>query len=118
LTKPSTAALRRIRERLATEVRSLRGANAEAVIARLNPIIKGWAAYYRGVVSSKAFARLDNHRWRLTYKWAKDSHSDKPRNWIVKRYFGKFNPSRQDKWVFGHRDSGGFIPPLVPILKS
>jgi RNA-directed DNA polymerase len=61
LTKPSTTALRRIRERLATEVRSLHGANAEAVIARLNPIIKGWAAYYRIGVSKRAFFALDHH---------------------------------------------------------
>src|SRR5450759_5213621 len=46
LIKPSKAALRRIRERLRTEMRALRGANATAVIARLNPIIRGWAAYY------------------------------------------------------------------------
>ena len=37
LIKPSTAAQRRIRERLRTEMRSLRGANARAVIKRLNP---------------------------------------------------------------------------------
>jgi len=61
------------------------------------------------VVSSQAFARLDNHMWRLTYKWAKHSHSNKPRNWIVKRYFGQFNPSRQDHWVFGDRDSGAYL---------
>jgi RNA-directed DNA polymerase len=109
LIKPSKAAMRRIRERLTAEVKALRGANAAAVIAKLNPIIKGWAAYYRGVVSSKAFARLDNHMWRLTYKWAKHSHSNKPRNWIVKRYFGQFNPSRQDHWVFGDRDSGAYL---------
>ena len=59
LIKPSTAALRRIRKRLTVEVRALRGANALAVIAALNPIIRGWAAYYRNVVSSRAFAQLE-----------------------------------------------------------
>ena len=41
LIKPSKAAVRRIRERLRTEARSLRGTNAQAVIARLNPIVRG-----------------------------------------------------------------------------
>jgi RNA-directed DNA polymerase len=36
LIKPSKAAVRRIRERPRTEVWSRRGANAQAVIARLN----------------------------------------------------------------------------------
>jgi RNA-directed DNA polymerase len=47
--------------------------------------------------------------WKLTYKRAKHSHPNKPKSWIVKRYFGKSNPSRQDKWVFGHRDSGAYL---------
>ncbi len=41
LIKPSKAAVRRLRERLAAEMRTLRGGNAMAVIARLNPIIRG-----------------------------------------------------------------------------
>ena len=109
LIKPSKAAVKRIRERLRTELRSLRGANAQAVIARLNPIIRGWPAYYRTVVSSEIFAALDHYLWKLTYKWAKHSHPNKPARWIVRRYFGKFCKSRNDQWVFGDRDSGAYM---------
>jgi RNA-directed DNA polymerase len=109
LIKPSTAAQRRIRERLRTEMRSLRGSNARAVIKRLNPIIRGWAAYYRGVVSSEIFHALDSHLWKLAYKWAVFSHSNKPKRWVVDRYFGQFNKSRRDRWVFGDRDSGAYL---------
>jgi RNA-directed DNA polymerase len=101
LIKPSAAAVNRVRERLAAETRSLRGSNAAAVIARLNPIIRGWAAYYRGVVSSRTFNRLDMYLWRLTYKWAKVSHPNKSKKWIARRYFGRFNKFRNDRWVFG-----------------
>ena len=109
LIKPSKAALRRIRERLRTEMRALRGANAFAVVKRLNPIIRGWAAYYRTVVSSKIFQALDAYVWKLAYKWAKHSHPSKPKRWIVSRYFGAFNTSRRDRWVFGDRDSGAYL---------
>ncbi len=40
LIKPSQAAVRRIRQRIAAELRSLQGSNAVAVIRRLNPIIR------------------------------------------------------------------------------
>jgi RNA-directed DNA polymerase len=109
LTKPSKDALRRIRKRLSQEVTALRGANADAVIARLNPIITGWAAYYRIGVSKRAFGALDAHLWRLAWKWARFSHPNKPRRWIIARYFGMFNPARQDKWVFGSRDTGFYL---------
>src|SRR5829696_3159619 len=69
--KPSKAAARRIRERLRTEMRALRGANAAAVLQRLNPIIRGWAAYYRTVVSKHAFTTLDAYVWWLAFKWGR-----------------------------------------------
>jgi RNA-directed DNA polymerase len=109
LIKPSKTAVKRIRERLRTELRSLRGANAQAVIARLNPIIRGWSAYYRTVVSSHTFTALDHYLWKLTYKWAKHSHPNKPVRWIIRRYFGRFCKSRNDQWVFGDRDSGAYM---------
>jgi RNA-directed DNA polymerase len=109
LITPSQAAVRRIRERLRDELRSLHGSNAAAVLKRLNPIIRGWAAYYRTQVSSKTFSKLDSYLWRLTFKWAKRSHSTKPAYWVFARYFGKFNKARQDRWVFGDRQTGGYL---------
>jgi RNA-directed DNA polymerase len=109
LIKPSTAAIRRLRKRLATEMRILRGGNAIAVIAKLNPIIRGWAAYYRGVVSSRIFSSLDDYLWKLSYKWATWRHGNKPKHWIVGRYYGKHNKFRNDNWVFGDRDSGAYL---------
>ncbi len=109
LIKPSKAAVQRIRKRLAAEMLALRGANAEAVLVRLNPIIRGWSAYYRSVVSSEVFNALDNYVWTLTFKWARYSHSNKSRHWVVDRYFGQFNRSRRARWVFGDRDSGAYL---------
>jgi RNA-directed DNA polymerase len=109
LIRPSKAAVRRIRERLRTELRSLRGSNAQAVIKRLNPIIRGWAAYYRTQVSSQTFKALDQYLWQLTYRWALLGHRNKSRPWVFARYFGKFNRSRQDRWVFGDRKSGAYM---------
>jgi RNA-directed DNA polymerase len=108
LTKPGKEAMRRIRERLSDEATAMRGANADALIARLNPIT-GWAAYYRIGVSKHAYGTLDAHLWRLTWKWANFSHPNKPRRWIITRHFGMFNPARQDKWVLGSRETGFYL---------
>ena len=60
-------------------------------------------------MSSLAYNRLDAHVWRLAWKWARHAHPDKPRHWVTTRYFGMFNPSRNDKWVFGSRDTGHYL---------
>src|SRR4051794_2080152 len=80
LIKPSQAAVRRIRGRLAAEVRSLNGGNAIAVIRRLNPIIRGWAGYYRGVVSKEVFSAVDHYLWGRLYRWALRAHPNKSRH--------------------------------------
>jgi RNA-directed DNA polymerase len=109
LIKPSKAAVKRIKARLTAEMRALRGHNAREVIIRLNPVIRGWSAYYRHCVSSTVFDALDDHLWKLTYKWAMWTHPHKGKRWIVRRYFGRFVPSRRDRWVFGDRDSGAYL---------
>jgi RNA-directed DNA polymerase len=119
LIKPSTAAAQQIRERLRTEMRAVRGSNAAAVLAALTPIIRGWAAYYRGVVSSRTFKSLDDYMWKLTYKWATHGHANKSRTWVVTRYFGKFNKFRNDHWVFGDAVSGAYLVKFAwtPIVR-
>jgi RNA-directed DNA polymerase len=109
LIKPSQAAVRRIRQRLAAEVRSLDGSNALAVIRRLNPIIRGWAGYYRSVVSKEVFSAVDHYLWGRLYGWALRAHPNKSRRWVATRYFGLFNSSRDNRWVFGDRDSGIYL---------
>src|SRR3984885_5716129 len=92
LIKPSKAAGKRIKARLTAEMKALRGHNAQMVLIRLNPIIRGWSAYYRHCVSSKVFDALDDHMWKLTYKWANWTHPHKGKRWIVRKYFGRFVP--------------------------
>ena len=108
LIKPSQAAIKRVRERLASDLRAMRDGNAMGVIATLNPS-SGWAAYYWGVVSSSVFGSLDHYLWHITYKWSTLRYNNEPKRWIVGRYFGKFNNFRNDHWVFGDRGSGACL---------
>jgi RNA-directed DNA polymerase len=52
---------------------------------------------------------LDHYLWHITYKWATWRHENKPKRWIVSRYFGKYCKFRNDHWVFGDRDSGACL---------
>jgi RNA-directed DNA polymerase len=109
LIKPSKEAVARIRRRLHAEVTALHGANAAVLLRKLNPIVRGWSAYYRNVVSKEIFASLDSYLWTLTSRWAVRMHSNKSKRWVMARYFGRFNTARADRWVFGDRDSGAYL---------
>jgi hypothetical protein len=70
LIKPSKAAVKRIKRKLAERMRRLRGQNVAAVLAEICPITRGWASFYRSMVSKKTFNSVDDYLWKLTYKWA------------------------------------------------
>ena len=107
--QPSKAAVKPIRARLTTEMRALRGHNAREVLIRMNPIIRGWSAYYRHFVSSKVFDALDDLMWKLTYKWATWTHPPQGETPGSPQLLRQVRPPRRDRWVFGDRDSGAYL---------
>jgi RNA-directed DNA polymerase len=109
LTKPSRDALKKIRRQIADELRVLRGASPAEVIAKMNPIIRGQANYFRPGVSKKAYQNLDHHLWQYLYTWARRRHPTKSRTWVIARYFGSFHPTRHNRWVFGDRETGAYL---------
>jgi RNA-directed DNA polymerase len=108
--RPSKAACNRLRKTLRTEMRALRGANSGAVLKKFSPIVRGWTAYYRGCASFEVFCSMDHYMFKLLYKWAKRGHENRSGLWIKRHYFGRFNKSRRDNWVFGDRKSGAHLP--------
>ena len=64
-------------------------AKVHSVTEHLNPILRGWANYYRFVCSKEVFHRIQNTLGWVLWKWAKRRHPNKPRDWIYKEYFGK-----------------------------
>ena len=57
------------------------------VIKKLNPVIRGWANYYRHAASKETFNRMDHRIWQMLWRWAKRRHPNKPSKWVKARYF-------------------------------
>ena len=76
----------------------------EAVIAHLNPIIRGWGNYYRHGTSQRAFSYADHEIFKALWKWALRRHSKrvgkqkgKGKDWVRRKYF---KPANGRKWSF------------------
>lgn len=106
LIKPSNKSVQKIRDNLRDEWFKLQGSNVSAVIQKLNPIIRGWANYFRIGVASVTFAKLDNWMFHRELRYANHTHPTKPAHWKKGKYWGRLNPSRKDNWVFGNRKTG------------
>jgi RNA-directed DNA polymerase len=109
LIKPSKKAVLGKVAELRDEWLALRGHSVEAVLWKLNPIIRGWANYNRRVVSSRTFNKLDAWMYHRARRYAKHTHPKKSWEWRRNRYWGRWNKEREDDWVFGDKHSGRYL---------
>lgn len=86
LIKPSKDAVARFHDRLRLEWANLRGQNADTVMRRLNPILRGWGNYYKHVVSSRIFSQVDNFNYWRSRRWMNKTHPNKKEHWKTNRY--------------------------------
>src|SRR5947208_3391483 len=64
-----------------------RQAPAGKVIGDLNPVIRGWANYYRYCAAKETFSKVRHRQWQMLWRWAKRRHPGKPSRWVKRRYF-------------------------------
>jgi RNA-directed DNA polymerase len=109
LIKPSKQSVAAKRGELRDVWRQLRGHPVHAVLSRLNPIVRGWAAYFRTAVSSRVFQQMDDWMYRRAVCYARHRHPNKPAYWRSAKYWGKLNPQRDDVWVFGDKQTRHYL---------
>jgi len=102
LIKPSKESIRKFVEKISQTIKGGKGWSQELLIAKLNPIIRGWTNYHLSVVSSETFHKLDHMIWKLLWKWAKRRHPNKSQKWTANKYWKQSNTRR---WNFQTENS-------------
>ena len=87
--KPSVKSQKALRQKVKDQLQRFRTAPQAAVIRQLNPILRGWANYHRYGMSHETFQALDYWLWRRVWVWAMRRHPQKPKRWILERYFSR-----------------------------
>uniref|UniRef100_UPI0025EDF50E group II intron reverse transcriptase n=1 Tax=Okeania sp. SIO2F4 TaxID=2607790 RepID=UPI0025EDF50E len=89
LIKPSSKSVKTHYRKLAEICDSNKSAPLRALIAKLNPVIRGWANYYSTIVSKETFQKLDSLLWKKLWRWAVRRHPNKSNAWVKKKYFNQ-----------------------------
>lgn len=85
---------------------------AGKVVHDLNPVIRGWANYYRHCAAKKTFNKVRHRQWQMLWRWAKRRHPNKGSRWVKQRYF------RDDGyWTFADENAELVKPTSVPITR-
>lgn len=116
LIRPSKTSIQSFKDKVKAVCESNRGIPAHALIRMLNPIIRGWSNYHKGICSKKTFYRLETFIWWQVRRWAKYQHGNKNRWWIYRRYFQDNHFTDQLKTGKGTTNYRLYKISLVPII--
>jgi len=97
LITPSKKNVKAFLEKIREIVKANKAVSAGKLIAKLNPIIRGWANYHRHIISNKAFSSVDAMIYQAIRRWVNRRHRGKSEAWKTKKYFTTI---QGDNWVF------------------
>lgn len=97
LIKPAKGSVKAFLAEIRALIRARATAKTEELIRQLNPKIRGWAYYYRHVVSQRTFDYVDYQVSRALWAWIRRRHPNKSVAWRQKRYF---RSQGYRNWVF------------------
>jgi RNA-directed DNA polymerase len=89
---PSPKAMKRIRDRV-REITHLRnsGEDVRQIIAKLNPVLRGWANYFRSGTTSREFLKVDRFVYTRLVRWLCRRGGQRPgrwKNWTSEQFWG------------------------------
>lgn len=97
LIKPSKGNIKVFLNKTRLLIKSHATATTEDLIRHLNPKIKGWANYYRHVVSKDTFHYVDNRIFKALMRWIERRHPEKNARWRNAKYF---RTQGMRRWIF------------------
>jgi RNA-directed DNA polymerase len=87
LIKPASASVQRFLRKLREVIKGSAMMRQDELIGRLNPLLRGWANYYRHVVSKHTFGKVSCAMWQSLWRWARRRHPNKGADWVRRKYF-------------------------------
>src|SRR5262249_49212367 len=87
LTTPAKSNFKGLRDKIGLCIQSALALPQQRLLGQLNPLIRGWANYYRHGAAKRTFDRLDAFVFWQLWRWAKRRHPDKAAGWKQRKYF-------------------------------
>ena len=104
LTRPSEENVRKVIKKLQAtfDFAYETGRSIDELIRMLNPVVRGWANYYRHFVAKRAFRYITDRMWKMTLKYLLRRYPTRNKKWIMRNHMTKV---RGDQWILYDRNT-------------
>jgi RNA-directed DNA polymerase len=97
---PSKRALLAVTAKVREITKGSRSAPLNVVLHRLNPVLRGWTAYFRHGVSKATFGYLRAFTWRRVVGWLRRKHPRASWRFLLRRYLPRWWPTEDEVVLF------------------
>lgn len=97
LIKPQKQKVLAFCKKVGETIKKMATVKQEILIRKLNPILRGFANYYQGVVSKRTFSYISHRVWKYLWNWCKRRHPKKSLKWVKDKYFHRI---KEVDWTF------------------
>ena len=97
LIKPAKKNVLYFLEKIRALIKTNRTSSTDILIRQLNTRIRGWANFYRHVVSKRTFNYVDHQIFESIAKWTARRHPNKFSEWLRRKYF---RSEKLRNWIF------------------
>ena len=118
LTKPSKENVKKVIKKLQMTFDSAyeKGSSIDTLIKTLNPIIRGWANYYRNFVAKDTFRYITDRMWKMTCGYLLRKYPNSNKKSIMRLHMTKV---RGDQWILYDKDTDNKLLKMsrIPIIR-
>lgn len=99
-TYPSKKALASIVGKVRALTRRASHPTLAVLLRQLNPVLRGWCAYFRYGVSKATFGYLDQYTWHRVVRWIRKRHNRTKWAVLLQRYLPGWVPTEDEVTLF------------------
>src|SRR3954453_8540228 len=92
-TYPSRQSLQAVKTKVKQTTRTAHNQTLDQLLHRLNPVLRGWCAYFRHGLSSRTFGYLRAYTWQRVIRWLRRKHPKANWRWLRRRYLPGWWPT-------------------------
>jgi len=108
-TYPSKKSLEAIKHKVKSlTTRSTTHLSLKVLLLSLNPVLRGWATYFRYDASKRTLAYVDHFTWWRVFRWLRKKHPSRTYRYLRKRYC-------DDQWQIREEGVELFRPARVTV---